>query len=77
MWGGSTGYAAMQARATATANRYDIWARTTVACPASSTTGWTRVAANVAGPITFTTHGERVDRRRRATCSGCAPTTAR
>jgi peptidoglycan hydrolase-like amidase len=55
-WGSSTAnYAAIQARATATANRYDIWARTSVACPGSSTTGWTRVGANVAGPITFAT----------------------
>ena len=55
-WGTSpTNYAAIQARATATANRYDIWARTTVACPAATTSGWTRVAANVAGPVTFGT----------------------
>ena len=55
-WGtNTTGYGAIQARATATANRYDIWARSTVACPAASTTGWTRVAANVVGPITFAT----------------------
>jgi peptidoglycan hydrolase-like amidase len=54
MWG-ATGYAALQATATATANRYDIWARSTVACPAGTTTGWTRIAGNVAGPITFTT----------------------
>ena len=54
MWG-STGYAALQARATATANRYDIWAMSTAACPAATTTGWTLVAAGVAGPITFTT----------------------
>lgn len=55
-WNSSTAnYAAIEALATATANRYDIWARTSVACPTSSTTGWTRVASNVAGPITFTT----------------------
>ena len=52
---GSTGYAALQARATATANLYDIWATSTVACPEATTTGWTLIAADVAGPITFTT----------------------
>ncbi len=54
MWG-TTAYAALQARATATANRYDVWARSTAACPAATTSGWTRIAANVAGPVTFTT----------------------
>jgi peptidoglycan hydrolase-like amidase len=54
MWG-STGYAALHARATAAANRYDIWAATSLRCPTATTTGWTRIAANVAGPITFTT----------------------
>jgi peptidoglycan hydrolase-like amidase len=55
-WGSSTtNYSAIQARATTAANRYDVWARSTVACPASTTTGWSRVAANVAGPITFAT----------------------
>src|SRR5262245_23473928 len=52
---GSTGYASLQARATPTANRYDIWANTTLRCPTATTTGWTRIAANVAGPITFMT----------------------
>ena len=77
-WGTSTtGYAAMQARATATANRYDIWARSTVACPAATTTGWTRVAANVAGPMTFATTVNESTGAGRQRARACAPTTAR
>ena len=55
MWGG-VGYAAVQARRTATPGRYDIYTSPTVACPGSATTGWTRRAANIAGPITFATN---------------------
>lgn len=54
MWAG-TGYASLQARQTSTPNRYDIYASGVAACPGSTTTGWTRIAANVAAPITFTT----------------------
>jgi hypothetical protein len=54
MWAGA-GYAAVQARQTSTPGRYDVYTSPTVACPGSSTEGWTLRSANVAGPITFVT----------------------
>jgi peptidoglycan hydrolase-like amidase len=54
MWGG-VGYMALQARATSTPNRYNIYSSSSFACPGTTTSGWTLRAANVAGPVTFTT----------------------
>ena len=54
MWAG-VGYAAVQARQTEHAGRYDVYTSPTVACPGSSTSGWTLRSTNVAGPITFAT----------------------
>jgi peptidoglycan hydrolase-like amidase len=54
MWRG-VGYMALQARATSTPNRYNIYSSSSFACPGATTSGWTLRAANVAGPVTFTT----------------------
>ena len=52
MWN-ATGYYALQARETGS-NRYDIYAAARRQCPSTSS-GWTRIAAGVTGPISFTT----------------------
>lgn len=53
IWRG-VGYSSIQARQV-NANRFDIYVANTKRCPSSDMSGWTRVSAGVAGPITFTT----------------------
>ena len=77
-WGTSTtSYAAMQARATATANRYDIWAQIDGRLSGGDDdrldTG--RRQRRRAGDVRD--DGQRVVRQRPRTCSACAPTTGR
>jgi peptidoglycan hydrolase-like amidase len=54
MWRG-VGYMSLQARATATPNRYNVYTSSRFACPGTTTSGWSLVASNVVGPVTFTT----------------------
>ena len=54
MWAG-VGYSSLQARATSTPNRYDIYASSSLVCPGATTSGWTRIAVNVAAPVSFAT----------------------
>lgn len=53
LWQG-VGYSSVQAREVSP-NRFDIYVSNTRRCPTTSMTGWTRVSASVAGPITFAT----------------------
>ena len=77
MWGSATGYAAMQARATATANRYDIWAAIDGGLPGGDDDRMDTRRRQRRRPGHVRDDGRTSRPAPPATCSGCAPTTAR